>query len=61
MFPECGLSHQKLDAFNTIGVKEMCVIMVAKVVWIGQTIVTPIARFPRVNAHRVGHFVQPSE
>jgi len=37
----------------------MCVINVANIVWIGQTIVTHFARLPEVDAHRVGHFVQP--
>jgi hypothetical protein len=29
-----------------------------KVVWIGQKIATHFDRFPKVDAHRVGHFIQ---
>jgi hypothetical protein len=61
MFPERRLLHEELNAFSRIAVKETCVIIVPKVVWISETIVTHFARFPRVNAHRVGHFVQPFE
>jgi hypothetical protein len=32
MFPECRLLHDELDAFNRVAVKEMGVIIVAKVV-----------------------------
>jgi hypothetical protein len=39
----------------------MCVIIVAKVVWIGETIVTHFAWYSRVNADRVEHFLQPFE
>jgi hypothetical protein len=45
MFPECRLLHEELNAFNRMAVNEMCVIIVTKVIWIGQTIVTHIARF----------------
>jgi hypothetical protein len=61
MFPERRLLHEALNAFNRIVVKERCVNIVVKVVWIGQTIVTNSAGFPRVDAHCVGHFVQPCE
>ena len=53
--------HQQLNAFNRIAVKETCEIIVAKVVWISQTIVTHFAGFPRFDAHRVGHVIQPFE
>jgi len=61
MFPEHRLLHEELNAFNRIAVEETCVIIVAKVVWIGQTIITHFAGFPRVDGHRVGHFVQHFE
>jgi len=59
MFSECRLLHEELNAFNRIAVKEMCVIMLAKVVWIGQMIVTHLAQFPTVDAHHIRHFIQP--
>jgi len=55
LFPERGLLHEALNAINRIAVKETWVIIVAKVVWISQTIVTHVARYPRVNGHHVGH------
>jgi len=61
MFPECRVAHDELNAFNRIAVKETCVIIVAKVVWNGQTIVTHFARFERVDAHCLGLFFQPFE
>jgi len=61
MFPERRLLHEQLNAFNRIAVKETCVIIVAKIVWISQTIVTYFAGFPRVDAHCVGYFVEPFE
>jgi hypothetical protein len=61
MFPECRLLHEELNAFNRIAVKEMGVIIVAKVVWIGQTIVTHFVGFPRIDVHCVGNFIQPFE
>jgi len=61
MFPEHRLSHEELNALNRIALKETCVIIVTKVVWISQMIVTHIAELPRVDAHRVGHLVQPFE
>jgi len=61
MFPERRLLHGALNAFNRIAVKAIYVIIVAKVVWIGQMILTHLAGFPRVNAHRAGHLVQSSE
>ena len=53
MFPKCRLWHEEPNALDRIAVKEMCAIIVVKVVWFGQSIVTHFARFPRVNAHRV--------
>jgi len=61
MFPECRLLCEKLNAVNKIVVKRMCIIIVAKVVWIGQMFVTHFAGFPRFNAHHVGHFFQRFE
>jgi hypothetical protein len=61
MFSERRLLHEELNVFNRIAVKETCVIIVAMVVLIGQTIETHFAGFPRVDAHCVGHFVQPFE
>jgi hypothetical protein len=46
MFSECKLVQEELNALNRIAVKEICVIIVAKVVLIGQTILTQIAQFP---------------
>ena len=61
MFPECRLLDEELNAFNKIAVEEVCVIIVTKVVWIGQMIVTHFARFRRVDAHCVRHFVEGFE
>jgi len=61
MFPEHRLLHEKLSTLNRIAVKETYLIIDAKVVWIGQTIVTHFIGFPRVYAHCVGHFIQPFE
>lgn len=61
MCPECRLLHEEVNAFNWIEVKETGVIMVTKLVWIGQTLVTHFARFPSVHARHVGHFIQPVE
>jgi len=61
MFPECRLLHKELNVFNCMAVGETCVIIVAKIIWNSQTIVTHFARFRKVNAHRDGHFVQPFE
>jgi len=61
MFPERRLLHEEFNAFNRIAVKETSVIIVTKVVWIGQIVLTHFARFPKVGAHCVGHFVQPFE
>ena len=61
MFPERRLLHEELNAFNRIVVEETCVILVAKVVLIDQPIVTHFARVPRVDAHHMGHFIQPFE
>ena len=61
MFPEWRLLHEDLNAFIRIAVKEMCEIIIMMVVWIGVTIATHFASFPRVNANRVGHFIQPFE
>jgi len=59
MFPERRLLPEELNAFNRIAVKGTCEIILAKVVWIGQTIVIHFAGFPRVDAHCLGHFFQP--
>jgi len=59
MFPERSPLHEELNEFIWIAVNAMCLIIVAKVVWIGQMIVTQFARFPIVDAHRIEHFVQP--
>jgi hypothetical protein len=61
MFPECRLLDEELLIFNRIGVKETCAIMVAKVVWISKTIVTQLAGYQRVDAHRIEVFVHPFE
>jgi len=61
MFPEHRLLHAELNAYNLSAVKEMCAIIIAKDVWIGQTIVTHVAGFPRVDANRIRHFIQPFE
>ena len=61
MFPECRLLQVELNIFNTIVVQDMCVIIIARVGWIGEMIISQFAGFPRVNAHHVGHFVQPLE
>jgi len=61
MFPECRLLHEELIPFNRIAVKETCVIIVAKVVWIDQMIIAHFAGFPRVDVHRVEHFMRPFE
>ena len=57
MVSECGLLHDKINSFNQRAVKETYVIIVAKVVWIGKTILTHLARFPIVDTHWVRHFV----
>jgi hypothetical protein len=59
MYRERRLLYEQHNALNRIEVKQMCVIIVAMVVWISETIVTDFARFPRVDATRIGHFVQP--
>jgi len=61
MFPECRLLHEELNPFNRIAVREKCVIIDAKVVWISQTKVTHCAGYARVDAHCVEHFIQPFE
>ena len=61
MFPECRPLHEEHNAFNKIVAKEPCVIIIVKVVLIGQTILIYFAEFPRVDALRVGHFPQPFE
>jgi hypothetical protein len=53
--------HEGLNAFSRMGVKEMCVVILVKVVWIGQTILTMCATFPRVDGDCVGDFIQPLE
>ena len=61
MFLDRRLLNEELNALHRIAVKETCVINVAEVGPIGQTIVTMIARFARVDAHHVKHFIQPFE
>jgi len=61
MFPENRLLHEELNAFNRTVVKKIYVIIVAIVIWIGQTIVSQFAGFPQVDAHCIGHFVSPFE
>jgi len=61
MFPKPLLLHEELTAFTRIVVKEMCVILITKIVGIGQTIVTHFEGFPTVNAYRIEHFIQPFE
>jgi len=61
MLPECRLLHEVLSAFNRIIVKEIFVIIVAKVVWIGQTIITDFAGFPIVDAYRIEYFDESLE
>jgi hypothetical protein len=36
-------------------------IIIAKVVWISQMIVTQFAQFASIDAHGIGYFVQPFE
>jgi hypothetical protein len=61
MFPERRLLIEELNALNCNAVNETCVIIVAKVVWISETIVTHFAGIPKVDAHHVGHFFEPFE
>jgi hypothetical protein len=61
MSPERRLLHEELNAFNRIAVKEPCVIIITKIVWIGQMIVPHFAGYPTVDALCMGHFVQPFE
>jgi hypothetical protein len=46
MFPERRLVHEGLSASNRIVVIDTGIIIVAKVFWIGETIVTDFAGFP---------------
>jgi hypothetical protein len=57
MFSEHGMLHVELNALNRIIVTEMCEIIIAKVDWIRQTIVTHFARYATVNARCVGDFL----
>jgi hypothetical protein len=52
---------EALNALNRIAVKEICVIIVAKVVLIGQTILTQVAQFPCIVVQHVGQFVKSFE
>jgi hypothetical protein len=61
MFPERRLLHELLNTVNRIVIKEMWVTIVAKVVWIGETILIHCAGFRSVDAHCVVHFVQHFE
>jgi len=58
MFPEYRLLHEELNAFNRIVVKQLYAIIVAKVVWISQTVVTQYAGYPTVDAHCIQHWIQ---
>jgi len=57
MFPEHRLLNEQLNTFNRIVVTETCIIVVTKVVWIGQMIEIHFAGYPTFNPHRIGHFV----
>jgi len=59
MVPERRVLHEELNAFHRIAAKETWVIIIVKVVWNSQTIVTDFARFSTVDADCVGHFIQP--
>jgi hypothetical protein len=61
MFPEHRQLHEELNTFNRMEVNEMCEIIFVMVVWIGQTIATNFATFPRADANHVDHFVKPFE
>ena len=61
MFSECRRLHEVPNAFNRIAVKETCLIIIPRVVSIGQTSVTHFARSQREDSCRGGHFVQPFE
>jgi len=61
IFPECRVLHEKHNGCTSIAVKEMCVIIIEKVVWIGQMIGMYFAGFPWVDAHWIGHFVESLE
>ena len=59
MFSDSWLSHEELNVFKRIVIKQMCIMIIAKVVWIGRTIVTHCDGFPRVNVLCIRHFLQP--
>jgi hypothetical protein len=59
MFHKCWLLHDEINGLNTILGNETGVIMVVKVVWIGQTMVIQYVWFSRVNSHRIGYFIHP--
>jgi len=61
MLPEHRLLREQLNAFNSIIVQEMCVIIIVKIVCIGQIILTHFAGFPRVDTYRLEHFIQPMQ
>jgi len=61
MFPQHRLLHEEFNAFSKMAVNKTFLIIVAEVFLIGQTILTHFAQFPRVNTHRIGHFLQSSE
>jgi hypothetical protein len=54
MFSERRLLHEKVNQFNRIAVKELCVIIVMKVVWISHTIVTHISNNPSFRRKHPG-------
>jgi len=61
MFPEHRLLLEELNAFSRNAEKVTCVSIVAKVVWIGQMIVTHFAGFPSLDTQCAGQCVQPVE
>jgi len=61
MFPDRRQLHEEHNAFNRIEVKGKCVIIIVKVDGISQAIIKHFARLPRVEAHRIGHFMQSFE
>jgi len=59
MLPEHRLLNEEFNTFNRIVVKKTCVIIVTKVVWIRQRIVTQFSGFPKFDTHHIGHIIQP--
>jgi hypothetical protein len=61
MFPECRLFHEELNACYRITEIQTSVIIVTKVVGIGQTIATQATACPVVHAHCAGDLMRPVE